>query len=435
MELKSFRQILLKKAADDEQLQDLLEYIRDDLLADRVVESLKKMARLSHAAARNPNSALFHYAQQLSGGDVAQMRDALGHHISHYRGALKAMNEAKTPEEKAKIRGVADQHLNKIVPLAHLAAKMEHHSNGAIAADLPPIRAWEANYTGAGEKHKFPRNAPLVGGKVSYVDPVTGVTRQGRPGIELEGTQGWNRRLRTRPAGHDQNKSRGVYDYRYLEMPPHGAHEGVNDTNHRGGFPFEDIRVGSGDEVSAGGGHLPIEDVGNVTQFVPHEFDQHPIHDVFDIPDAKLTPEQRTDFVNRLNQWESSPNFQDWVTRHEKMSNDNPEAYAARGTKKPSHHFEGLPLADQPGHAKEGSTPAAPVAPAAAPAAPAAPAAAPTAPAAAPAQAGKFRNPEAFAKLDPKEQKSLTAFMSLPPDQKADLHYLFRDMLRRAGEE
>jgi hypothetical protein len=366
MELKSFREVLLKKADGNPRLEILVECITQDRLADEVIESLRKMAQLTHAASRNPNSALLHYAKNMSDTDVHQIRDALGHHISHYRGALKTMQAAKDKPEQDRLRGVADQHLNKIVPLAHMAAKAGHHSEGTIAADLPPIRAWEANYTGAGPKHRFSTTKTPIAegehkGKVEDVDPLSGRARRGRPGVEFEGTQGWNRRL---PSGKskdaDQSKSRSVHNYRYLEMPPHGQHESLKETNHRGGFPFEDIRVGSGTDVGSGGGHLPIEDVGEVKDYVPHEFDEHPIHGVFDEPESNISPEDRESFVNNVGSWEDTPHFQKWAARHGEMNDKDPEAYAKRGSEKPGHVYKDLSLLPQPAHATEGMSAAEP---------------------------------------------------------------------------
>ena len=351
MGLKGFRDILLKKAEGDSRLEILVESIGQDRLANKVIESLKKMARLTAAAGRNPNSALSAYAGKMDDSDVAQLRDALGHHVSHYRGALKAMHGATDPTEKGKLRSVADQHLNKIVPLSHLAARAERHSNGRIAADLPPIRAWQANYTGT---HKFPNSSLDANGKSTVTDPVTGETvGPGPPGEELIGTEGWGGRAsKSKKAGHDQNKSRATPDYRYLEMPAHPEHDSLSETTHRGGFPFEDIRVGSPNEVDAGMGHLHLPDTGEVKQYVPHEFDQHPINDIFDVPEGKLSPEKKAKFAEDLANWKGSKHHAAWLDRHEALEDADKESYGARGKVKPSHHFEGIPLLEQPEHAK-----------------------------------------------------------------------------------
>lgn len=351
MELKSFKELLLKKANGDSRLEILVESISQDRFVTKIIESLNKMARLTAAAGRNPNSALSAYAGKMDDSDVAQLRDALGHHISHYRGALKTMHAEQDPKQKANLRNVADQHLGKIVPLAHLAARAERHSNGRVAADLPPIRAWQANYTGT---HKFPSGPTDASGKVTMQDPVTGETvGPGTPGKELIGTEGWGGRpSKSKKSGHDQNKSRSTPDYHYLEMPAHPKHDSLSETKHRGGFPFEDIRVGSPAEVDAGKGHLHIPDVGSVTSYQPHEFDKHPIHEIFDTPESKITPDQKTNFATNLANWKDSEHHQKWLDRHEGLENADLDAYSKRGSTKPGHHFEGIPLQEQPNHAK-----------------------------------------------------------------------------------
>jgi len=147
MELKSFKEILLKKAEGNPYLQTLIKYAKDDLLAEEVIESLLKMAEPSAAMGRGANSALTSFAGHMDNSDVEQMRDALGHHVSHYRGALKSMHAAQDPAQKAKLRGVADQHLNQIVPLMHLAGRAGKHSGGKMTLDYHTTTPWESNYT------------------------------------------------------------------------------------------------------------------------------------------------------------------------------------------------------------------------------------------------------------------------------------------------
>src|ERR1700677_1816807 len=114
MELKSFREILLKKADGNPYLQTLIKYAKDELIADEVLEALQKMAEPSAAMGRGANHAVTSYAAGMKPIHVEQLRDALGHHISHYKGALQAHHAATDPKDKAKMRNVADQHLNRI---------------------------------------------------------------------------------------------------------------------------------------------------------------------------------------------------------------------------------------------------------------------------------------------------------------------------------
>ena len=136
MELKSFRELLLKKAANDPTLQTLIDVMKDELIAEKVIESLEKMARPQASMGRSANAAITAYGNQMKNKDVEMMRDALAHHINHYRSALKNGK-----------REIADQHLNKIVPLMHLAARAGAHSGGQLGLDYTPLEPWETNYT------------------------------------------------------------------------------------------------------------------------------------------------------------------------------------------------------------------------------------------------------------------------------------------------
>jgi len=331
MELKSFREILLKKADGNPYLQTLIKYAKDDLIADEVVESLLKMAEPSAAMGRGANSALTSFAGNMDNSDVEQMRDALGHHISHYKGALKTMHAAKDPVQKAKLRGVADQHLDKIVPLMHIAGRAGKHSGGKLTLDYPSTTPWESNYTT--------------------------IDRHEHNGKLKEGTKDLGRR--PKPSSSRDRNPRAVPDYRYLEMAPHGGHTMSGKMPHKGGYPFEEVQLGSPMKRDAGQAYLPIEDVGEVKDFVPHPFDQHPIHEVADHPEHKLAQEHKDKFINDLAAWKSSEHHKKWLEDQKAKFKANPEAYKARGTKKPAHTFEGIPLQEQPAHARTNAEPVA----------------------------------------------------------------------------
>ena len=136
MEIKSLKELLLIKAEDNPYLRTLIECAREDILIKSVMESLKKMAEPSAAMGRFAPSVLTSYAGQMDNSDVEQLRDALAHHISHYKAALK---QGK--------RKIADEHLNKIVPMMHLAARLAAHSGGKLAFDYRSTTPWETNYT------------------------------------------------------------------------------------------------------------------------------------------------------------------------------------------------------------------------------------------------------------------------------------------------
>ncbi len=324
MELRSFREVLLKKADGNPYLQALIEYAKDDLIAEEVLESLRKMAEPSAAMGRGANHGVTSYAANLTPTHVEQLRDALGHHISHYRGALKSMHAATDPKEKAKLRGVADQHLNKVVPLMHLAGRAGKHSSGQMTLDYPTMTPWESNYTTV-ERH--PHNGKLK-----------------------EGTKDLGRR--PSPNANRQRNPKAVPDYRYLEMAPHGGHASSSKMPHKGGYPFEEIQLGSPAKRDAGQAYLPLEEVGDIKDFTPHPFDSHPIHSVADSPEHHLSPEQKEKFNTDLAGWDAGESHKNWLARQKEKYQKDPEGYKGRGTKKPAHHYEGIPLSDQPDEAK-----------------------------------------------------------------------------------
>jgi hypothetical protein len=329
MELKSFKEILLKKAEGNPYLQTLIKYAKDELIAEEIIESLLKMAEPSAAMGRGANSALTSFAGNMGKTDVAQMRDALGHHISHYRSALNAHHAATDSATKAKLRGVADQHLNNIIPLMHLAGRAGKHSGGKMTLDYVGTTPWESNYTTT-ERH--PHNGKLK-----------------------EGTKDLGRRIS--PNASREKNPRAVPDYRYLEMPPHSEHPSTSKSPHKGGYPFEEIQLGSPEDRDAGKAYLNLEDVPNKQEYTPHPFDKHPIHSVADSAEHHLDSEQKDKFVESLKNWQSSEPHKNWMASQKEAFQKDPEAYKARGSKKPGHQFGGIPLLDQPGSVRNETQP------------------------------------------------------------------------------
>lgn len=329
MELKSFREILLKKAEDNPYLQTLIKYAKDELLADEVLEALMKMAEPSAAMGRGANHAVTSYGAGVKPVHVEQMRDALAHHISHYKGALEAHHKAENPQQKAKLRGVADQHLNKIVPLMHLAGKASKHSGGNLTIDYPSTTPWETNYTSTER---------LPNGKLK------------------EGTKDLGRR--PAPRANRTDNPRAVPDYRYLEMPPHPGHASTERLASKGGYPFEDIQLGSPAKRNAGQAYLPIEDVGNKTEFTPHPFDSHPVHQHADKSQSDIGPDDHEAINSALAGWTDSDQHKQWMADQKAKHSKDPEAYKARGTKKPDNIYNNVPLTLMPHHNEALANPA-----------------------------------------------------------------------------
>jgi hypothetical protein len=313
MELKSFRELLLKKAADNPTLQTIIDVMKDELIAEKVLESLEKMARPQASMGRGANAAVTAFGNQMKNKDVEMMRDALAHHVSHYKAALKNGQ-----------RDIADKHLNKIVPLMHLAGKAAAHSNGQLGLDYVPLEPWETNYTSTERR------------------PETGKLK--------EGTKGLRRRLNS--SSRDKNP-RSVPNYHYLEMKPHEGHADVAGNSvhlkgHQGGYPFEEIQIGSPAKIDSGEAHLHLQDVSKQDAYVPHPFDEHPIHQVADAAQDSLNPKDMEEFANKMSDWHNSPHNAKWMQDLKQAHGADPEGFKARGKKKPGHFFEGMPLQRQP---------------------------------------------------------------------------------------
>lgn len=312
MELKSFRDLLLKKAVNDPTLQTIIDVMRDELIVEKVLESLEKMARPQASMGRSANAGITAFGNQLKNKDVEMMRDALAHHINHYRSALQHGK-----------REIADKHLEKIIPMMHLAARSGAHSNGQLGLDYVPLEPWETNYTTTERR------------------PETGKLK--------EGTKGLRRRLNS--ASRDKNP-RSVPDYRYLEMAPHAEHADSKKSVHKGGYPFEEIQLGNPAKIDAKEAYLHLHDVGPQDEFVAHPFDEHPIHEIAEQKQDSLTPEQLQDFAQKMQQWHGSEHNAKWMEGVKQLHAKDPEAFKARGKTKPGHHYEGINLLQQP-HAQQ----------------------------------------------------------------------------------
>lgn len=237
MNLNSFRELLLKKA--DGHTKDLFSVIGDNLLADLVLESLEK-AKKHKNAGKKTNSMTTVWSKLSSAKDAHMLRDALGHHVSHYQAARKAEEEAKSKgmslaaEDHA---NKANKHLKQVMHLSHLAHKTS--GNGTMTFNAIPTHSWEKNEVG---------NNNRKGWAKSYSDAASG-------------------------------------KYRYLEGTPHASDIANPKTkvklkgNH-GAYPFEKMQIGVVHPVSGEINNKFIHidhDVKSDGKYAEHEFDNHPL--------------------------------------------------------------------------------------------------------------------------------------------------------------
>lgn len=330
MELDSFKAILLRKADGNTNLLKLLTNIEEDILVDSVVDALEKMAKPTHLTGINANAPLTGFGANLDRTDITQLRDALGHHLSHYKAALKGHHAATDEKEKGHLRQVADQHLEHAIPLMHLAARARAHSGGKLDIDYPPLAPWETNYTTL-QPAKTGKNRLLRDPKLLRVRP-----------------------SKTDKRTHDNSTT--IPDYHYLEMPPHPGHSSVGKIPHEGGYPWEEIQLGTPADIDAKKAYLHIEDVPDKKEYTPHEFDQHPIRGIADVAADHLTPETMQNFATAHAGWRGSEHHKKWMEGQKAKYTADPEGYKKRGQTKGPHFYEGIPLQDQPAHTKPYAT-------------------------------------------------------------------------------
>jgi hypothetical protein len=311
MELNSFRELLLKKSVDNPTLHTLICMMKDEIIADKIIEHLEKMARPGAGMGAKANAGVTAFASQLKNKDVEMMRDALAHHVAHHKAALKRGD-----------RKAADEHLNKIVPLMHLAGKASPHSNQQLGLDYIPMESWETNYTS-------PERNTETTGKLK------------------EGTKGLRRRLSNTPRSKN---SRSVPDYRYLEMPPHGEHPDSETSPHKGGYPFEETQIGNPGKIDTKEAFLAHPEVAEDTQgFTSHPFDFHPVHRIQDMTQDEFA-NQAEDFADKMHNWHDSEHSKKWTDKVKGDYTKDPEGFKTRGKVKPKHHFEGMELEKMPHH-------------------------------------------------------------------------------------
>lgn len=283
--ISNFREILLRRAENNVELQALIKSASDDFIEGKMIEALEKMAE-DRRRPRSTNKAVQHFGDYSldSAGDMANMiHDALSHHVSHYKAALK--NNNKT---------LASQHMKKIHNIMHFSRKLSRdsandYSGGKLNIEAVDPKPWE--------RSGFP------------------ATSEGKVKKFVTDTKGWSR-------------DGGTYDY--MQMEPHSHYSKETDMHgHKGAYPLEEIKVN--------GKYLDINDDIKPTSYVGHEFDEHPIikNDLYKKPPQDVDEKTYDKYLKDLEEYESSPHMDSYFDRHEKLQSADPDKYAKRGSFKP----------------------------------------------------------------------------------------------------
>jgi len=317
MKIESFRELLLKKAEGDSNLQCLIKYSRDEIIMETVLETLEKMARSRHKGDA-ANFAVRDFATEMDPETEPHMiRDALGHHVSHYKAALNS----NRPD-------LANQHAKQAFKIMNMADIAQKHSGGKLSIEHVSPHPWERNkYTS-----QYDESHPKVQeGKYKKGDFVTKTK-----GLNYKGG-----------------------DFSHLQQAPHKSYEGeVKKHGHLGAYPFEQTRIN--------GKYIPIDDKVDLKGYEEHPLDQHPILNHFDASAKNRTPEEDAAYVQQRDKYyNDSPHIENFFNKQSAAEQADPEAYAKSGSEpgQPVHKsVEPLKITDTAsprGAAQEQSKPAA----------------------------------------------------------------------------
>ena len=288
MKLDNFKELLTKRAKNDPSLQTLINYMKDDLLVDNVAESLNKMA--TTYSKKNPNHAVMHFGTHMDAEtEPAMIHDALSHHASQYKAALKNGNKA-----------LANKHAQQIFNTMHMSEKLTRnglndHSGGKLKIDSIDPKPWErSGYSGKNEQGKFSTD-----------------------------TKGWSRN------GSDYSS--------WLSGNPHDAYGKETDVHgHKGAYPLEEIKVN--------GKYLDINPEAEAETGVPHEFGSHPIMSHYKNSPTEHTSDKHEQYLKAHDLYQDSPHVDSYFSRQEAM---DPKVSTSRGSVKsnPVHEPVVAPVA------------------------------------------------------------------------------------------
>ena len=285
MKFDSFRELLVKKSGNSD-LEQLVKFVKDDLLANMVVESLEKMARSKHKG-DSANNAMRHFGLEMDSETEPHMiHDALSHHASRYKAAVKAGRS-----------DLANQHAGQIFRMVDMSDQLQKHSQGKLHVEAVSPHAWERH------------------GKTNQYSTDDAKVQEGKykAGEFKTKTKGWRYRGK---------------NFDFLQSAPHDSYSNeVRRHGHNKAYPMEEIKVN--------GKHLHIEDVDpeELKGAKGHMFDNHPIMSHFEESPKHRTPERDEQYRKSHDEFHDSDHVNSFWDKHEKMESENPEAYASRGSK------------------------------------------------------------------------------------------------------
>jgi len=287
MKVDNFKELLLKKSEDNRNLQVLIKYMKEEYLVDHIVESLKKMA--SSYSKKNPNAGLTNFGStmdEFTEGDM--IHDALSHHASAYKAALKA-GDKKT----------ADKHMSQIHKIMHMSDKvtkdgLNDHSGGKLRIDAIDPKPWErTGKTNVNDKGKF--KTDTVGWKYQRANP----------------------------------------DYSHLRGAPHESYKGeIRAHGHNKAYPLEEMKVNDK--------HIHIDDDHDFNgEYQPHPFDSHPVMGIYNTKPSDHNDLKQEEYLKNVDAFNDEGGGLD--AYYDMIEARDPEAHAARGSVKHPGVHEDVP--------------------------------------------------------------------------------------------
>lgn len=298
--INSFRELLIRKA-NSEDLKKAASFISDEVLTELALESLEKMA-INELKGAGANTAVHSFISEMDHQfEPDMMRDAIGHHVSHYKAAVKAGRQ-----------DIANKHAKQAMRIMNLAHKAQQHAKGKLNIDFIDPKPWEqAKYT----KTYEPDHPLVAAGKRSVGDVVT------------------------RAKG--LNYATTGNDFSFLQGQPHESYvKDIQKHGHNKAYPFEKVKVN--------GKFIHVDDIDpkEIKDYQPHEFDAHPIMSHFEESQQHRTPQRDQQYHEAKDKYlNESPHINKYFERHDKLSQDPNYEKRGEAVSKPVHNeIEGMPF-------------------------------------------------------------------------------------------
>ncbi len=261
---KALRELLLLKS-EDSNVKLFLQAASDVALEKLVVESLKKMASLSGKRSVKMNASVRDFLnnavaekQADEPNPMEHLRDALGHHASHYAAAKAAGNN-----------DLAETHAKQFTKLGHLASKLD--SSAKTIADFEPGHSpdYRANIKGVADFQAPDLQAWQATSPQHFADA------NKTSGVDITGWRAHEKQTGVRKRGDGvsaPNKESFAW-YASSPEPSHRDTVGHKAKGHDRGYPFEQVKVNNK--------FIPVGMVESPGTYESHPFDSHPIVEHF----------------------------------------------------------------------------------------------------------------------------------------------------------